>query len=354
MFGLGNNGFTRGMAAILMATGLASCASHLPHSTLPTVSARPDLPIMQDGSSEASVRISLLTYNVAGLPWPKRAGTRTAMARIAAAWPEEFGEQSPDITVLQETFVPAATSLPSQIGYAHWVRGPRRGDRIDPLIEPAARDFRKARRLRKGERFGTFVGSGLLLATDLAILRNVTQPFGRQSCAGYDCLSNKGVQLVEIAIPGMPEPLFVLNAHLNSNGAAGVPSEHSLYAYQRQVREIEMLLEAEWAGRGPLIVAGDFNARGNLDRFGEADEKVLGELAHRFCINRPDRCAVAMSWDSDEPWMDTQDLQGFRAGRLVSLQPVAIRARFDRPYDGEMLSDHDGLEVVWELRWQMR
>lgn len=354
MFAIENNNITRRLLAAALALGLSACASHGPESPLPTISARADLTAEAEATDEHAIRLSVLTYNIAGLPWPKQTGTRRAMARIAAAWPDEFEGESPHIVALQEAFVPSATRLPQQWGYAHWVRGPRRTERTAPLIAPAERDFRKARRRRKGEKLGTVVGSGLMVASDLAIISNVTQPFGRQSCAGYDCLSNKGVQLVEFAIPGMPEPLFVLNAHLNSGGASGVGREQALYAYQRQVREIEAFLDAEWRGRGPLLVVGDFNARGNLDRFNEADERILGELAHRYCIKRADRCAVTTSWDSDAPWMDTQDLQGFRHGRLVRAEPVGIRARFDSPRDGRMLSDHDGLEVTWELRWHAR
>ncbi len=336
---------------LAMTATLAACTTHPPVASLPAPAARTGpVPTAQtDGAM--TLRLSLLTYNVAGLPWPQRSGTRAAMGRIEAAWSAEFGATSPDILVVQEAFVPSSTRLPLRVGYANMVRGPLRMDRAKPLIDPASPAFRRARRMRKGEGVGAVVGSGLLLATDLAIVSNVSRPFGRSSCAGYDCLSNKGVQLVEIAVPGMPEPLFVLNTHLNSRGSTGVSEERSLYAYRRQIREIEALLAREWRGRGPLIWAGDFNARHDPDRFEAKEEHIPGELAHRFCMVNPARCMVRMSWDSDEPWMDTQDLQGFLPGRLVSLEPVEIRARFDRPVDGRMLSDHDGLEVTWELRW---
>lgn len=294
----------------------------------------------------------MLTYNVAGLPWPRRSGTRRAMARIEAAWQQEYSQGNPHIAVFQEAFVPSATRLPHRLGYASMVRGPLRRERAEPLIGSASSEFRRGRRLLKGERIGTVVGSGLVLSTDLAVISNLTWPFGRESCAGFDCLSNKGAQLVEIAVPGLPEPLFILNTHLNSNGSSGVSEDRSLYAYRRQVREIEALLEREWQGRGPLIWAGDFNARGNLARFEEKANRISGELAHRFCIQYPDECTVKMSWDSDEPWMDTQDLQGFQPSGRIAVRPVAIRARFDEPVNGRMLSDHDGLEVTWELRWR--
>ena len=115
--------------------------------------------------------------------------------------------------------MPSATRLAGRLGYPNVMRGPKRLDKPQPRPERAAREFRKQRRLTKGERLFILTGSGLVAATDLAVVRTVNQPFGRHSCAGYDCLANKGVMLIEIAIPGMPEPLFVLNTHLNSRRA---------------------------------------------------------------------------------------------------------------------------------------
>jgi hypothetical protein len=60
---------------------------------------------------------------------------------------------------------------------------------------------------------------------------------------------------------------------------------------------------------------------------------------------------VRLSWDGDTPWMDTQDLQGFDSGTRVSLRPVRVDALFDEPWKGRPLADHDGLLVVYRLRW---
>lgn len=338
--------------AAFLAVLAAGCASHpaLPPPPLPAVR---ELAVNVDPETEVhSIDLTVLSYNVAGLPFPERLNTRKAMRRIERAWPGEFPEGSPDVLLLQEAFVPSSTKLAGRAGYRNVLRGPKRLDKPDPSPERALRAFRKERRLLKGERLFILMGSGLVAATDLAVDRKVSQPFGRHSCAGYDCLANKGAMLIEIPVPGMPEPLFVLNTHLNSRKASGVADERSLYAYRRQVREIEELLDREWAGRGPLIWAGDLNARGNLERFSFQEERLPGELAHRYCADNREHCAVRMSWDNDEPWLDTQDLQGFLDGEWVRIRPVAIAARFDEPVDGRMLSDHDGLEVRWRLSWR--
>jgi endonuclease/exonuclease/phosphatase family metal-dependent hydrolase len=330
---------------------LAGCASHPLVPPLPQ-SARVAVPLDTDPETGRTFAIiSVMTYNVAALPWPKRMGTGRAMRRIERAWPTEFAYGAPDVLVLQEAFVPAATALPGRIGYGNFVRGPRRRDRADLFIAKPDPEFRSDRRLTRGERLGKLVNSGLVAGTGLRIVSLVTHPFGGHSCAGFDCLANKGVQLLELEVPGMPEPLFILNTHLNSRLASGAPLDRSLAAYRRQMEQVEIFLEREWRGRGPLIWAGDFNARGDPERFEFKEERLVGEMAHRFCVRHPDTCVVTMSWDNDEPWLDTQDLQGFIEGGWVRVEPIAIRARFDKPVDGRMLSDHDGLEVVWKLSW---
>jgi endonuclease/exonuclease/phosphatase family metal-dependent hydrolase len=340
--------------AVSLAAALSGCASH-PVLPAPPLPAARELAVQVDPETGVhSIELSVLTYNVAGLPFPARGDTRKAMRRIAQAWPGEFPDGPPDVLLLQEAFVPSATRLAGRLGYPNVVRGPKRLDKPEPRPERATREFRQQRRLTKGERLFVLTGSGLVAATDLAVVRTVNQPFGRHACAGYDCLANKGAMLIEIAVPGMPEPLFILNTHLNSRRASGVADERSLYAYRRQVVEIRELLDREWAGRGPLVWAGDLNARGNLDRFSFQEERLPGELAHRYCADNPRHCSVRMSWDNDEPWLDTQDLQGFLDGEWVWIKPVAIAARFDEPVDGRMLSDHDGLEVRWRLSWRPR
>lgn len=339
------------LALLAAALALAGCASH-PRLDPPPLPAVFTLPVDRDPvTGQPFLHLSVLSYNVAGLPWPRRANAGAAMERIAAAWPEEFAYGSPDVVILQEAFVPSATRMVRDLGYANILRGPQRGTRADPLIDPPERAFRKGRRLLRGERLGRRINSGLLVATDLAVASVHVHPFGGHSCAGFDCLANKGVQLVEITLPGVPEPLFILNTHLNSRQSSGASDERSLYAYRRQLAQIEAFLDRAWQQRGPLIWAGDFNARHNPERFALKEEHIRGDLAHRHCLAHPDLCVVTASWDGDEPWLDTQDLQGFVQGSRVNIEPVAIRARFDAPVAGRMLSDHDGLEVVWRLYW---
>jgi endonuclease/exonuclease/phosphatase family metal-dependent hydrolase len=274
-----------------------------------------------------------------------------ARLRIETAMQARWGERRPDVLLLQEAFVPSATRLVRRIGYANFVRGPLPGDRSTIEVPPPPRRFVRERRRFKGERWGKWINSGLVAASDYGIVANVAEPFRRRSCAGWDCLANKGMMLVTLELPGVPDPVLILNTHLNSRGSSGVKPERSDYAHRRQVREMAALLARDWPTGRPLIYAGDFNARGSEMRFDYKDRRLPGELAHRFCHDLPDRCDVRMSWDSDEPWRDTQDLQGFVGGSRVDVVPIAIEAEFDAPVDGQMLSDHDALRVTYRLSW---
>lgn len=341
-------------AAMLAAAGLGGCAQHMPLAELPRPGVvQSDISVDAD-TGMASTTITVVTYNVAGLPWPVRSGTGRAMRRIDAAFAEAFSPRRPDLLLLQEAFVPSATRLPANAGFANIVRGPGQRLRSTLPVEAAEPAFRQGRRRFRGERSGRIVNAGLLVASDHHLQSIVREPFGRHSCAGFDCLANKGMMLVEVHVPGLPEPLFIFNTHMNSRTASGVPHERSRIAHHRQVEEMALLLARDWRGRGPLIYAGDFNTRQSPDRFTYKDERLPGELAHRYCMMQPNRCDVRMSWDSDEPWLDTQDLQGFANGPLVTVEPIVMAAMFDAPINGVMLSDHDALLVTYRLSWRMR
>ncbi len=46
-------------------------------------------------------------------------------------------------------------------------------------------------------------------------------------CAGFDCLANKGVMMVHVDLPGLPEGLDIVNTHMNARKAAKVPKSRS-------------------------------------------------------------------------------------------------------------------------------
>src|SRR5262249_49907723 len=155
--------------------------------------------------------------------------------------------------------------------------------------------------------------------------------FGKDTCAGYDCLASKGVMLATISIPGVPVPVQVLNTHLNSRGASGMPATRTLYAHKRQIDEISLFLKQHLQPGQPFIDGGDFNTRKSPDRFNHKIAQIPGTVVHMYCLKTRGACDVRMSWDGDAPWLDTQDLQGFASGTAVRVRPIRVEAMFDAP-----------------------
>ena len=181
--------------------------------------------------------VSIMSYNVHGLPWPLTRGRPGALRKIGArlAAMRAEGDQ-PHLVLLQEAFTRDAKAIAREAGYPFAVAGPGRSDRWGSRPDAGEAQFVRARNKLKGEGDGTFEDSGLLLLSDYPVLDVKRMPYSRFACAGYDCLANKGVLLVRVAVPGVAKPLTVVETHMNSRGASGVPPQRSDAAYARQAQ----------------------------------------------------------------------------------------------------------------------
>jgi endonuclease/exonuclease/phosphatase family metal-dependent hydrolase len=181
-----------------------------------------------------TVEISVLTYNVHGLPWPLAKGRPTALKAIGRELAQMRAEgRQPDIVLIQEGFRSDAETLVKLSGYKHWARGPGRAERAPRQSSEEAKRFRAVRYPQWGEGWGKLVGAGLYVLSDAPILD--VQSAAYRYCAGLDCLANKGVMLVRVAVPGVPGGVDVLNTHLNSKGASRAPLGRTLAAHNLQV-----------------------------------------------------------------------------------------------------------------------
>lgn len=84
----------------------------------------------------------------------------------------------------------------------------------------------------------------------------------------------------------------------------------------------------------------------------DAFERQNGfQLARRYClqsaVNVP--CEIMLSFDGDEPWLDTQDLQIYDDGVRIAIRPIRIDAWFDGEDAVGRLSDHDAYIVTYTL-----
>ncbi len=335
--------------AALAALLLSGCVS-LPRARSIACEAAPapEVTLSEDGRT-ASVRLDVLTYNVEGLPKMTRGGRRDPLkkmgehlARLRAAG------AAPQVVMLQEVFSRRARSAALAAGYPSLAPGPSAHHKPPRPARPALPGRRNP---KKGELGLKLTSSGILIAAEYPFIETRSRPFRRGSCAGIDCLSNKGMALARMAIPGVPVPIDLYTTHMNSTGASRVPARRHLAAHNKQAAEIAAWVAETSPAESPILFGGDFNMRGSPDRFEHFIRLHTLRLVHVHCRENPQDCDVRMSWDGDSPWLDTQDLQLFAPGTRVTVRPVRVEAMFDGSEGSPRLSDHDGFRVVYEIAW---
>lgn len=308
--------------------------------------------------SRTSARLSVLTYNVAGLPWPISSGRRQALHAIAQeiALMVEQG-QGPDVILIQEGFVSETSAIGRQAGFIEHVAGPsaqhRNAQRFD-LSNPITASLSQAlpRRWWKGEGVGPLVGSGLHVFSRYPIAGVRRMSFG-DACAGYDCLANKGALSVRILVPGMPDPLELMTTHLNSTNSAGVGKAETDAAHLRQVKYLTQFWQDRPDSQVPIIIGGDFNIRGAQGRFVQLAKHFSSlTFVQDTCSAFGGACHCEIDFETHSPWLHSQDVQAFKSGRRVSIHPLEARHIFDAGDNGQALSDHAGYLVTYELRWR--
>ena len=353
----------------LLATALHACTTRMPEPPLPQEAfVHPPNIEVDPKTGVHSVEIDVLAFNVAALPWPILSDRTKALRLIGAEFAamRERGEE-PDIVLIQEGFRRSTKDMITASGYPNWVRGPLTGDRVANFSARAPDSFIQERSFWKGERIGKVMNGGLYVLSNWPILVKGSLAFYRNECAGFDCGSNKGMLGVNIEVPGMPGYLQVVTTHLNSRGASGVPDERSLIAHNLQMDHLHETIVEHWTGDHPMIFGGDFNMARSPERLqyairpvGEAGQSAevaelqeYMEIVQHYCTIVVTDCDVRMSYDSDSPWLDTQDWQGWVPGVDVKVRAIMVDALFDQPHpeapkikDRKTLSDHDGARLV--------
>ena len=299
--------------------------------------------------------LSLLTYNVHGLPWPVVEDRSADLERIGErlAWMRQRGEQ-PSVVVVQEAFTAQAARIGRIGGYAYSAVGPSWSERDPVAAAPAERLLAASADPWKGETEGRWEGSGLRLFSDFPILSVKRMAFPEGDCAGFDCLANKGVMLVTLDLPGRG-PVQIATTHLNSRAASGVPDSRSIIAWRRQVALLGDFLRREADPARPLILAGDFNvgdAPGRRPAITAEVEGLKTALAGaggeglRTCIaqgrvDRPQDAAYIIR--------RSRDFEFFYSGRAAELSAERASVPFGREPDGSALSDHYGFMVRYRI-----
>ncbi|MEO7654975.1 MAG: endonuclease/exonuclease/phosphatase family protein [Sphingomicrobium sp.] len=334
------------IAAALLTT---SCGTSPPLRILACHgAAEPTLALSADGQSKTAT-LKVLTYNIEGLGWPARKGREPELRQIGEHLDAmRQAGTGPDIVLFQEMFSGAAKAAVLASGFPAVTPGPSTATRA----VGSSRDKLPGKaKLKRGEIGLHFAGSGLAIASRFPIIATDMRAYGKRSCAGMDCLSNKGIVLARIAIPGLPTPIDVYDTHMNSRGASKAPAKRNLAAHDRQALEASEFIDSTHDDAFPIVFGGDFNMRKSLERWENFTKYQQLLLVHRICAEPASGCEVKMSWDGDAPWMDTQDLQFYWGGNPIAIRPIRVEAMFDGSPHSPVLSDHDGFMVTYELTW---
>lgn len=291
--------------------------------------------------------LSVMTFNVKGLPFPIATGRPQALARIGRRLARLRHEgRQPDVILLQEAFTRDAKAIARQAGYAFVALGPQPSsvlrDSDASQQDPA---------WTRGEGLGKWIDSGLMILSDFPIVRPHTMAFPDTMCAGFDCLAAKGVQIAWIKVPGQPRPIALANTHLNSRKASGVSRMRADAAYFAQTKRVRAFLEAAIDPATDLIFGGDFNIGNDPGRSAASriDQGFVpgGQEATAAADCR--NCTDGLKNDLLRVRKRDKDKQFFRAGPDLTLRAESIAIPFGAQNGGFALSDHLGYVVHYSL-----
>lgn len=339
MEGIVRRGLSRRQGALVLVLGILLLL-------LATRGAAREQPAFPLSAPRADDGLSVMTYNVEGLPWPARFGRSGSLARIGERLAAmRAGGAQPRIVLLQEAFSEDAKAIRLASGHRYAAFGPTSGSAPETAPSPTDRTFAANASFLKGERSGKLLDSGLVILSDYPILSVRRAAFPAAACAGYDCLANKGMVMAIVAVPGQPGPIAVVNLHLNSKRASGVAIDRADAAFRRQVAAVDRFLTANHVPGMPMIVAGDFN----IGRSAIRRAMVMDVLARHHGTVPKDvlsacagACRDTLSDDARAAHRRAKDWQFLIPGATGDLTVRRIATPFGREADGSMLSDHVG------------
>jgi endonuclease/exonuclease/phosphatase family metal-dependent hydrolase len=301
-------------------------------------------------------QISVLTYNVGGLPWPIAFDRPANLALIGRELAElRATRRAPQVVVLQEAFTPEAQAIARTAGYRYTIMGPGIGD-----PRPAMPGYAPPRSILKGEAFGPVLPSGLVMMSDFKLSHIRRTAFPASACSGYDCLANKGILAARIAAPGFSDPIEVITAHFNSGNPSGQPEPTNRIAFERQLDALGRFVADDKLKRTIRIYAGDFNMGHSPARLsalfgfihmrkGMAAAAWGKDKREGLCRTRPNDCQQGVALAANVPLRHANDWQIVTAPQDVQLNPIAREIMFASDRTGNMPSDHFGLKVTYSL-----
>jgi endonuclease/exonuclease/phosphatase family metal-dependent hydrolase len=294
--------------------------------------------------------LSVLTYNVHGMPWPVAAERSSDLAAIGARLQRmRLAGTAQQVVLLQETFTADAQAIAARAGYRYAVVGPDHAADAGRASDDAAG---QTAQWWHGEGVGTLLDSGLMILSDYPITAVRRMAFTANDCAGFDCLASKGVLLAAITLPG-GQIIEVATAHLNSRHASGVSAARADSAWARQWESMRGFVAARRNPAVPLIIAGDFNVGRNAGRravLRHALASQPNDAAFTSALTTLARARAGWSTDLDRAIQRGKDWTLSIPGQSRRALPISAAATFGAGPDGAMLSDHVGYTVTYRFQ----
>lgn len=304
--------------------------------------------------SGATGQISVMSYNIKGLPWPIAAGRSAALGKIGErlAKLRAMGT-APTIVVLQEGFIDAAAAIKHQGGYKYAAAGPAAAYKSKVSFPSPSKRFTEASSPLKGETEGKYANSGLRIFSDFPIVKVEQLAFPEYACAGYDCLANKGVLLAWIKVPSYSQPVAIIDTHLNSRRASGVSDVRADAAWTMQAKTVMQFIHAKIPSSSAVIFTGDFNvgdvpSRINVIRDQGGFLPGGREALHLAVATERMRDGRQLN-DARSIIKRGKDWQWFRSGETTNLRLIEVSVPFGAEPDGTSLSDHLGYIASYRL-----
>lgn len=339
--------------ALLFASLTALLAANSPSvsspgdGTMPApVAAKPDLPL------------SIMTYNVMGLPFPVAFGRSEALGRIAdrLAGLRVDGRQ-PHIVLIQEGFVADPAEFARRAGYAHVAAGPDMAMRSAVTAAAADAAYLGAARWDRGETLGKRLNSGLLILSDYPIAAVDRIAYPAFACAGFDCLANKGAMIAHLRVPGIDRLVAVVNTHLNARKAAGVSIGRTLQAFDRQAGLLAAFVARHVPRDRMLLLGGDLNIGGDTERirafFAHWNHAGLNFVSAPLGGGRQAQARALLTdptarRDLDEAVLRSKDWIFARTASGAPMEVAAAHVPFGGSSD-QRLSDHVGYAIGYAV-----
>lgn len=265
-----------------------------------------------------NLEIQVVSYNIKGLPSVVMSGDFSdarypLMGKLVA--------EKAEILLLQEAFSDQVPALLKAAAFPHQSVGPAAGTMLG-------------------------VGSGLVILSRYPILYEASEVFGAKACLSWDCLSNKGVQMVRLGVPGLPRPLEVYNTHLQAG-------REDTKVRREQVKTLLKFFSTQHVKGNPVIFAGDFNFRPGLGQKSYLDFSSGTGFSHagKFCLEKGCTKVEDSGWHG--LWQGAVDHQFYSSTGPVQILPLSVNRSFRERVEGIRLSDHPTHEVRYKFGWSV-